>query len=68
MIDSFLPYTLEERIFACITSLLSSLQGVFIFVSYLCNRRVLMLVKKIFRLQNSQSQHTPVQRETISNK
>ena len=68
MIDSFLPNNLEERIFSWITSLLNSLQGVFIFVSYLCNRRVLMLVKKTFRLQNSQSQNTPVQRETTSNK
>ncbi|XP_052092475.1 probable G-protein coupled receptor Mth-like 1 [Mytilus californianus] len=53
IIDSFIPFS----VFSTIVSLLNALQGVFIFISYVCNRRVINLYKqtKMSLSENSNS-------------
>jgi len=46
IIDSLFQTTLDENVFSAIVSVLNALQGVFIFVSYICNNQVLMLCKR----------------------
>jgi hypothetical protein len=58
IIDAFIPMSA----FSKIVSLLNALQGVFIFISYICNKRVLglyrngnvMIKKTIFEQQTSE--------------
>ncbi|XP_052063041.1 adhesion G protein-coupled receptor E2-like [Mytilus californianus] len=61
IIDSFIPVSA----FSTIVSLLNALQGVFIFVSYVCNKRVLSLYNKT-RMSFSGYSRTRTSRRTAS--
>lgn len=60
IIDSLFPTTLDENAFSAIVSVLNALQGVFIFLSYICNNQVLMLCKrKTPRLYHTKNSYSP---------
>lgn len=60
IIDSLFPTTLDENVFSAIVSVLNALQGVFIFLSYICNNQVLMLCKrKTPRLYHTKNSYSP---------
>ncbi|XP_063420135.1 uncharacterized protein LOC134705320 [Mytilus trossulus] len=61
IIDSFIPFSA----FSTIVSLLNALQGVFIFISYVCNRRVLNLYKQT-RKSLSENSNSKTSRHTTS--
>ncbi|VDI46745.1 Hypothetical predicted protein [Mytilus galloprovincialis] len=55
IVESFLPSTFQENAFSMIVWLLNALQGVFIFVSFICNRKTVSLYKGKMRFSKPNS-------------